>query len=137
MAKKNRIPEISNKRLKELCKRIKPVERFADGPDGLFRSLGGWLYYIRDVNPRNVAFTWDPKPTERAIGLKELCCIDTYHTFAAPVCFKPTIAEVIAQIPEKLIDKVVAFETLSQDLSSANIADDYHHVTQTILYGKE
>ena len=125
MAKK-KIPEISNKRLEELCKRIKPVvdnSRRHDDPE---------LWYIRKVDPRHVAFTWSPKPTKKAEGLKKYKEIMTLHSYGAPVYFKPSIAEVLAQIPKNDLDKIVAFETKHLGFSK----DNEYHAARTILYTK-
>lgn len=118
-----RIPEISDAKLEELYKRIKPVVK-----------RKGKLYYIKDEDPRKVAFTWDPKLKNKAKKLEKLCNITTYHTYGYYGFFKPSIAEVIAQIPKYYLDKTVAFETLT-DLTVENIVGDYH-VTTTTLYTK-
>ncbi len=138
--KKNHIPEISDQKLQELCERIKPVIRFARGPKGLFRSREGYAYYIDPVDPRSIAFTWDPKPTKRATWLQSLCDITTYHTYNYYGLFKPSIAQVIAQIPEEHIDKVVAFEIIICPETSADLNDynkelnEGYHVATTRLY---
>jgi len=132
--KANRIPEISDERLTELYKRIKPVVTFRRKVKRLRQHQVGELYFIKDVNPRNVAFTWDPKPLQRVDNqLVLIGAIPTYHTWGYYGFFKPSIAEVIAQIPDVFLDEVVAFETLT-DITLQNIIGDYH-VTITKLYG--
>jgi len=123
------IPKISDERLNELAKKIKPVVRIKGQPR-----------YIQPVDLRGVAYTWDPKPAGHAKGLAELCVITTYHSYGAPMFFKPSVAEVIAAIPEEHLDKVIAFEIIS----SPNTADDLnaehealnagYHVAKTRLY---
>lgn len=125
----NRIPSISDEQLNELYQRIKPVARKSRGD----------LYYIRDVDPRGVAFTWDPKYTQKAKGLQPLQNIVTYHTYGYYGFFKPSVAEVIAQIPKDCIDQVVAFETKGpEDASDLNQhiqeLNDGYHVATTTLY---
>jgi len=115
------IPQISDMKLEDLYKRIKPVVRHE-----------GNLHYIKDVDLRRVAFTWDPKLTTKAENLERICDITTYHRYGYYGLFKPSIAEVIAQIPEKCLDRTVAFET-STDLDIENIVGEYH-VTTTTLY---
>lgn len=110
------IPKISNEKLNEMYERIKPVVRFAEmrcgGRTTYEKHSKGDLYFIQDVDLRKTAFTWDPKPTEKAYGLTELDQIRTYHTTGG-FYHKPSIAEVLAQIPERYVDDVVAFETVN------------------------
>ncbi|MBN1326214.1 hypothetical protein JW977_04545 [Candidatus Falkowbacteria bacterium] len=139
MAKKSWIPEISEEKLNKLCQRIKPVIRFSRKGKKLFRSSVGAPRYIKQVDPHD-AFLWDPKLGKKVKGLKRLSDIFTYHTFAYASFFKPSIAEVIAQIPEDLLDKVVAFEIIggprtSDDLNNNPEATHAgYHVATTRLY---
>jgi len=142
----DKIPKISNERLAELSARIKPVVRFnhkarelppKDGwnlSDLVPDKHDGLLYFVEDSYPRDNLFTWEPEPTHQAEDLKEFDAILTWHTWAYYGFFKPTIAEVLAQIPEQLLDKVVAFQTLAS-VEIDNIVGDYH-VAITILYKK-
>jgi hypothetical protein len=123
-----RMAALTDERLAELAARIVPVLRNDDEDEPVLR-------YITVPDLRKVAFTWSPKYGEPAGGLVEMARIFTYHTYAASVFFKPTIAEVLAQIPDEHLDRVVAFETLSDGLSAANIVDDCHE-TVTVLYVK-
>ena len=131
-----RIPKISDDMLEKLALKIKPVVRFMDGVS----NPNGELYYIqgvdyhRDLTIRS--FVWDPKPIAPARDLVHYKDIKTYHTCDSHVFFKPSIAEVIAQIPENDITTVMAFETLSLGLTSKNCTPDYHHFTTTKLYKK-
>lgn len=130
---KSWIPAISNTKLADLCARIRPIVTFPD--------LG--KRYIRSVDPRNDSYIWDPTATNEAVeGIAELQSITTYHTFGFYGLFKPSIAEVIAQIPEELLSQVVAFEIIK----SPETADDLkrerkataagYHVAVTMLYKK-
>lgn len=124
---------ISDERLAELAARIKPVIRFAEGRFGLFESDDGWLYYVEDKpDLRNYAYAWDAVPTERAPSLEALGEIVTHHSYGAPSFFKPSIAEVLSQIPDRFIDKVVAFEVTDGRMGAAS---NEHHDATTILYG--
>lgn len=117
--------EISDERLEELARRIKPVVR-----------CDGDLYYILDVDLRNVAFTWDPKLKERAEGLEELVRIRTYHIWNYYGFFKPSIAEVLAQIPKTKLLETSAFEIpIHITDPDPEIVGDYHKA-RTILYKK-
>lgn len=95
------------------------------------------LQFIKPVDLERVAFTWDPKPVKKAKGLTELFRQTTYHHCNYYGFFKPSIAEVLAQIPEDKIKGIVAFST---DLVSTNIdqcvTDDYnYHIATTVFYG--
>ena len=76
---------------------------------------------------KDVAFTWDPKPTTRAAGLIKLDQIVTNHTYGYHGMFKPSIAEVLCQIPEKYLNDVVAFET-----EYGGMAGEYHSGVTTL-----
>ena len=125
------IPKISDEKLNELASRIKPFVRFE-----------GVAYYIEPVDLRRTAFTWDPKPTERVNGLLSLCDIKTYHTYGAPVFFKPSIAEVIVAIPVEHLDKVVAFEMVKTPETADDLNEEPealnagYHVATARLYVK-
>ncbi len=162
--KKSWIPEVPKERIKELAKRIKPVVRMVpvritvkehgdDGsetiiderehPNKMRRDERGERYYIKPVDPFNIAYAWDPKPSDKATGLKHLCDIRTYHTYGYYGSFKPSIAEVLAQIPAEHLDIVVAFEIVDspKDVNDLNrereAMDAGYHVATTRLYVRE
>jgi protoheme ferro-lyase len=134
------IQPITDERLAELSETIKPIIRFAESETGLSRSVNGLPYHIEPVDLRYTAFTWDPKPTIQSENLKELCDITTYHSFSFHGFFKPSIAEVIAAIPDEQISAVVAFEIISSpetpdDLNNESEAlNAGYHVARTRLY---
>jgi NTP pyrophosphatase (non-canonical NTP hydrolase) len=117
------VPEITDERLAELLSRIRATHQF-----------GSELCYIKPVDPRGIAFTWDPKKDEKADKLKVLRSILTYHNYGHPSLFKPSIAEVLAQIPEDIVERVVAFQIPMNDAIFDSIRDC--HVATTILYEK-
>jgi hypothetical protein len=134
----SKIPTISNERLNGLVKKIKPVIRAAKISTSKGTRLEeykeGDLYFIKPVNPRDVAFTWEPKPTRRARRVNPIPykTIGTLHTYGAPVFFKPSIAEVLSQIPEEDLDRCVAFETCYLKFAENNL----YHEAKTRLYEK-
>ncbi|MFH1533481.1 MAG: hypothetical protein ABID64_00945 [Nitrospirota bacterium] len=138
MASNSLIPEISDDDLRRLCKRIGAVVNFPK----VFLFWRGEKYFIKPVNPRSVAFTWNPKRAKRAKGLGVLRDIRTYHAYAYYGLFKPTIAEVIAQIPKELLDQVVAFEIIKHPETVADLnkeqeaLDAGYHVATTRLYSR-
>lgn len=123
------IPEISDERLNELAGRIKPVIEF-----------NGVKHYIKPCHLRTTAYTWDAKKRAPAPALKPIREIRTYHTWGHYSMFKPSIAEVIAQIPADVIDQVTEFEIVqrpqeAKDLNEEKRAlDAGFHVATTVLY---
>ena len=132
------LPKISDGRLEELMKEIKPVVRYSrritSREDKLVQDDEGDLYFIKDVDPRDVAFTWDPEPARMAeeVNPNSYKSIKTIHSYGAPVFFKPSIAEVLAQIPEDDIRRCVAFETNYLGFTEGSSC----HLAQTRLYEK-
>lgn len=117
------IPEISDAELTELLAQIKP----------LVRDEQGHRHTIAPVDPRRTAFTWDPKFVEMVEPGPVLAEFDTYHSFGAPALFKPSLAEVLAQIPRDLRPYVQAFEL---DTETAEIWDEGYHVASVTLYAE-
>ena len=156
-----RIPQITDRELKTLYARIKPVVRGSQLDDGeLAEFIGRWteenkagrsetaalkkaapksLFWIKEVDPENIAFTWEPKAAGVASGLKKIGSIITYHTYGYYGCFKPSIKEVLAQIPKELLAKVCAFETVmySDDINGLLTPDQEYHKGKTTLYAME
>ena len=73
----------------------------------------GKLYTFKPVDPRTVAFTWGPKKLKnikkKKKKFKELRVVETDHRCGYVGFFKPSIAEVLAQIPGDLSEKANAF----------------------------
>lgn len=94
------------------------------------------LNFIEPVDIKGMAFTWDPKLVDQAEGLEVILDIVTIHSCGHPALFKPSIQEVLAQIPEDIASKVVAFETFLEFSGvRKNMTDDgVYHKAKTILY---
>ncbi|MDR3549135.1 MAG: hypothetical protein P4M11_12900 [Candidatus Pacebacteria bacterium] len=158
-ATKSRIPEISNEKLLELSYRIVPVVRMARVRTRIERTKrevifheklhrhGKWrawdkghLFEIKRVDLRRTSFLWNPRPRCRVDNLQPICDITTYHTFGYVGFFKPSIAEVLAQIPEKYLPVVVAFELVSHPYSMTEVRlhpealCEGYHVAKVRLY---
>ena len=107
---------MSDVQLHKLSERIRPVKYFRS-----FSQKTG-LHFIEMKPPRApdkhliVPFLEDALPAAKADGLRVLADITTYHIFARGhhAYFKPTISEVLRQIPEEYLDKVVAFEIVER-----------------------
>lgn len=125
----NGIPEISDEELNNRVQRIKPVITFKREKR-----------YIEPCDPRFVAYTWDAKPAGKAKHITPLETITTYHRFGYYGFFKPSVAEVLAQIPERLLDRVVAFEIIKKPEDAADLNREKmalnkgFHVATTQLY---
>ncbi|HEY4506152.1 MAG TPA: hypothetical protein VJJ24_01765 [Candidatus Paceibacterota bacterium] len=133
------IPPITDEHLRELAGRIKPVIQFKHRG---FRRKG--RRYVKPVDLRGVAYTWDPKPARPARDLEPIVDITTYHSYGAPVFFKPSIAEVLAQIPAEYLDAVVAFEIVESPEHRDDLYRDGgealnagYHVATTRLYRRK
>lgn len=129
------IPKINNERITELLARIRPCVRKKDK-----------LHFIGPLDPRDVAFTWNPTlEGEAPSDLPVLAKIRTLHTYGYYGLFKPSLAEVLAQIPADLVGKVTAFEThgpqtaddFYRDAETKAAFDAGFHTAETTLYGGE
>jgi hypothetical protein len=116
-------PAISDTDLADLAARIVPVV-----PDG-----NGTLHHIKPVDLRSTAFTWAPELTGPAANLEPIATIVTYHTYGYFGLFKPSVAEVLAQLPTEVADVAAAFSTeLVDSTPEACIVGDYHRAVTTV-----
>jgi len=125
------IPDITDAQLEALYDLTKPLVK--DGKD---------LYYIRKPDLRNVAFPWDPKLTWKATGLHKVRTIRTLHEYGYYGMFKPSVAEVLAQIPKSLIGRVQAFYVEGpKTAAELNMHKDElnagFHVAETTFYSSK
>jgi hypothetical protein len=124
------IPRISPERMQSLASRISPLIR-----------LDGALRHIRPTSI-DVAFLWNPQAADEAEELEPLREIRTYHSFAYHAFFKPSIAEVLAQVPGDIEDHVTAFEIIAWPENADELnkelqaLQDGFHVACTRFYGK-
>ncbi|MBE5820963.1 MAG: hypothetical protein E7311_00040 [Clostridiales bacterium] len=122
------IPKMSNEKVLKWYKQIKPI----------VRKNNKTFVFHTDLSPRevtDVSFTWleDKKMDKISLDdLYEIKDIYMYHPYVNYMTFVPTIAEVIKQIPKRIINKVVAFEILD----CLNQVKDRHHISIVRLYGK-
>jgi len=127
------VPGLPEDRIRELALRIKPAVEF--------KREG--RCYIKPVDVFAEAFTWDSEPASNATGLKPLCDITTYHPYGYYGFFKPSIAQVILQIPQEHLDTVIAFEIVkSPDIPDgldpeSDVLNAGYHVATTRLYVRQ
>lgn len=124
------IPDVSETWLQELAARIQPV----------VYNAGERLFYIEVVSIF-ACYTWDPKLTKRATGLKKLCDIPTYHAHCgSPLSFEASVTDILAQIPVEHLAKVVAFQIVRSPKTADDLNRDKkalnagYHVALTRLY---
>ena len=129
-----KVPEISKARIRQLAERITPVMEF--------KEKG--RCYIKPVDIFKESFTWEPELVSKATGLKAICDITTYHHYGYIGYFKPSVAQVISQIPREHLDKVIAFEIVKvPDEFPENSSPEYealdagYHTATTRLYARE
>lgn len=122
------VPKISDEKISEMLEKISPVVLHDNK-----------LFKIKEVHPRNVAFTWDPQPTEEYPNLVEIGRIKTDHLCAYYGFIKPSIAEVLPQIPDESLDEICAFQTVTssdkKDEQPGLYRSGEGHRLTTILYG--
>jgi len=125
------IPIVSKEEINRRAEIIKPVIMHNDV-----------LMYIKPVNLYSVAYTWSAEFTTEAKGIIPCGDFKTYHSWSYYGFFKPTIFEVLAQIPEKILDVAVAFEIIRHPEDSHDLNKDLealnegYHVATTRFYKK-
>ena len=126
------IPELPAAKFKRRLANIKPLVR-----------RDGRLYYIAPVDPVRIAYTWAPKFQDEAFGLTPVRVIRTLHSWSYYGCFKPSISEVLSQIPDDLEDKINAFEITRSPETAADLNRESealnagYHVAETTLYTRD
>ena len=130
MARADWIPVIEDREMAVILARATPMVR-----------VGGTLWSIHLPHLRKQAFTWSPKLRNRIDEdlIEVLDLIQTYHSWAYYGFFKPSVAEVLAQIPKELRKQVVGFTCdgprTASDLNMYSEAlNAGYHVAATTLY---
>ena len=130
--KRSWIPNVPEEQIRQMAERILPVV-----------DIGKGRCFIEPVDFFHASFFSDPRPASFASGLKDLCDITTYHADTYWGIFSPSIAEVLAQIPAELQDKVVAFEivqgprTPDQRIRDIEAIHSGFHAATTRLFAQE
>lgn len=106
MKKKFEIPEMSEEEIAHWYETISPIVN----SDTYLRKLSS-----KELS--GVAYTWltDPSDYGNKVDFSKLSVLEDrkmLHTWAYYGFFKPTVGEVIRQIPKDLLSKVVAFEII-------------------------
>ena len=108
LPKKLEIPEINDKRLKELYQLLKPIV-----------TIDEMKYLLREFTLqelRNQSYIWNRHEDKRDIvDPSRLETVDDFlclHTWGYYGLFKPSIAEVLSQAPESVIEQANTFEII-------------------------
>lgn len=108
LPKKLEIPEIDDKRLKELYQLLKPIV-----------TIDEMKYLLREFTLqelKNQSYIWNRHEDKRDIvDSSRLETVDDFlclHTFGYYGLFKPSIAEVLSQAPESVIEQANTFEII-------------------------
>jgi hypothetical protein len=96
------VPEISDDSLRENLSRLRPLVQ-----------RGQKFYEVELPDLRGTALTWEPKLI-REVEFHPLVHTETDHTCGYHGFFKPSIAEVLAQVPDDLPPEVNAFCILTE-----------------------
>lgn len=138
------IPKITDEELLKRYQKIKPIVIY-----------NGEKYYLRDFSLKELRSTnYIYEINEETIGEKvnenelielkgeDFSCIHSYGYYSL---FKPSIAEVLAQINDLVLPFVVAFEIIKQPRTSADFYNDGiskivfnngFHISTVRLYGE-
>ena len=110
---KAEVPPISDELLSERLKRF-----------AVLVQKDGELFRRTPCDPRNIAFTWE-KPTEGGpVQFKEVTRTRTKHTCGYHAFFKPSLAEVLAQMPDDVGDANAFFIITDTFATGETDADD-------------
>ena len=108
LPKKLEIPEIDDKRLKELYQLLKPII-----------TVDEMKYLLREFTLqelRNQSYIWNRHEDKRdVVNSSKLETVDDFlclHTWGYYGVFKPSIAEVLSQAPENVIEQANIFEII-------------------------
>ena len=108
LPKKLEISEIDDKRLKELYKLLKPIV-----------TIDEMKYLLREFTLqelRNQSYIWNRHEDKRdVVDPNKLETVDDFlclHTWGYYGLFKPSIAEVLSQAPESVIEQANTFEII-------------------------
>jgi len=137
--KKHEIPFMSNSEIITHYKTIKPIKR-----------INGTSYYLReltDIELTEVSYTWVAKDdTFHEVDYNQLSVIKeikVLHKYDHFELFKPSVGEVISQIPKELLNIVVAFEIIKYSTPANDFTfyseefDAGLHVSIVKLYSKK
>jgi hypothetical protein len=117
------IPKVPASEIRTRAAHIRPVVSFP--------IIGNC--YIWNVDLFQEAFTRGAWPKRPALGLKWVHNIRTYHVCQEDDIFRPSVAEVLAQIPFEYLNKTKAFRVV-EVTHDADACVAGYHTALTSLY---
>jgi hypothetical protein len=122
------IPDVDPAEVAHRLERIRPL---------VLRKNKLWDIQFDKSQVDTIAFLWDAKTTEEATGLAAMGRpVPTFHVYGYYGFFKPSVGEVLRQVPADYLGEAVAFAiTRSPDLNANVVAlNDGYHVAYTQFY---
>ena len=138
MKRKFEIPPMSNTEIAKLYKNIKPIVKN--------EGIHVYLRELTDEELTNKAYTWFDKPSDFAEPvdynqLSVLTDIKMLHKWGYYAFFKPSVGEVIRQIPKEYLEKTIAFEIIASAIGINTVYSEElnagFHVSIVRLYQKK
>jgi len=129
--------QINDEKLLELHEKIKPVLLYHGKLVEIVGNKGkcGRKDYFETIESlRNISFIWSPIYGKTRADLEKLAQITTRHTCGYIGFFKPSIAEILAQIPKRYIKDTIAYETGREDKDICGSSSGDYHIAKTRLY---
>lgn len=135
MERKFEIPKMSNEDIAKWYASIKPIVK-----------LNGTARYLRKLTEDELtgsSYTWLTDPSDYAElvnynSLSVLADIKMLHRYGYHGFFKPSVGEVIRQIPKEYLEKVIAFEIITGAIGMNTIFNEElnagFHVSIVRLY---
>lgn len=129
------VPDITDEQIEEMLEVMQPIEAVKIDGRRRFR-----LVDVKRVDPRSVAYTWSMKLMRMVRvyeGGLDSIRVPTFHSFGAPVFFKPSLAEVLGCIRHYCPDwGAIRFFWLNTDLGPEAIRYG-HQCSFVTLFGEE
>lgn len=123
---------LSDEKLSKLNDRIIPIIE-KDGKKYTCKKK----YSLTDI--KQTSYIWADEDFTKEVdvsNLKILSHVKMLHKYSYPGFFKPSIAEVLSQIPEKFLNDTVAFEIIDTYQMCGDAFDDGYHTSSVRLYGR-
>jgi len=121
-----RIPKLPTEELLRRAGLIKPV---------ILRDQT-YFEWKSKSDPINHSFTWEYECGKQVNVGRPIFTTITFHSWGHPSLFKPSIAEVVAQIPDQILDQVKAFHLEEDDMDVYHCLPDGYHFTKTKFFGE-
>ena len=123
----------------ELAKRIRPVmSKNEINRLSIFNDPACTKYWVDGCKIYNQSYSFNANIFHygKALNLKPIAQITTYHKCGHPLLVKPSVYEVLYQIPSELLNDVVAFELYAPSNHAIDIYSSIidRHVLTCILY---